>query len=123
MRGERLLVIRRSANVAAPGKFCFPGGGIEAGESEVAAVEREMIEELGAAARPIRRLWNSMTPWGVELAWWLAELHPSVELVANLAEVESIHWLTVDEMLALPELLESNRQFLNALRLSEFSLE
>jgi 8-oxo-dGTP pyrophosphatase MutT (NUDIX family) len=28
-RGEQFLVIRRSQTVAAPGMYCFPGGGIE----------------------------------------------------------------------------------------------
>ena len=31
--GDKFLIIKRSANVRAPGQYCFPGGGIEAGES------------------------------------------------------------------------------------------
>lgn len=96
---------------------------MEVGERESDTVVREMLEELGAAVKPVRLLWRSVTPWQVELAWWLAKMDAEAELVANLAEVESIHWLTPDEMLALPELLESNRQFLESLRRGEFSLE
>jgi hypothetical protein len=42
-RGDRFLVIRRSATVAAPRKFCFPGGGIEGTESEPEAKSNRFI--------------------------------------------------------------------------------
>jgi hypothetical protein len=41
----------------------------------------------------------------------------------NPVEVESVHWLSSVELLALPELLESNRAFLAALERGEFSLD
>lgn len=115
VRRGRLLVIRRSQRVVAPGAFCFPGGGIQADESEQEALVRELREELGVAVRPQRRLWQSITPWRVELAWWLADLDPEAEPVPNPAEVESVHWVTPEELARLPDLLETNRQFLQAL--------
>ncbi len=115
VREQRLLVIRRSAHVVAPGALCFPGGVIEAGETEAQALVREFREELGAAIVPVRRVWQSTTPWRVDLAWWLGRLEVAGELTPNPAEVESFHWLTPDEMLAHAQLLESNRQFLAAL--------
>lgn len=121
-RGEQLLVIRRSRHVAAPGAFCFPGGGIEPGETEDAALRREIIEELGASIVPVRRLWHSVTSWDVDLSWWFAELPEQETLVANPTEIESIHWLTIAEMLALDGLLSSNRDFLAALDRGEFTL-
>jgi 8-oxo-dGTP diphosphatase len=114
VRDERFLVIRRAADVPAPRAFCFPGGGIEGSESEAEALVREFREELGAAIQPLRRLWQSTTRWRVELAWWLADLDAPELLVPNPLEVESIHWFTTGEMLALGELLESNRRFLDA---------
>lgn len=121
-REGRLLVIRRSQQVRAPGRYCFPGGEIEADESEQAALVREIREELGVAIRPVARLWESTTPWGVWLAWWQAELLPGETLAANPAEVESIHWHTPDEMTQLAELLESNQAFLAALAKGDFAL-
>jgi 8-oxo-dGTP pyrophosphatase MutT (NUDIX family) len=112
MRGERMLVIRRSRSVVAPLAYCFPGGGIEAGESEEAALVREFREEIAAVVRPVRRLWRCVTAWKVELAWWLAELDSDAPFAANPREVASIHWLTPEAMLAMPDLLESNRAFL-----------
>jgi 8-oxo-dGTP diphosphatase len=123
VREDRLLVIRRSQHVVAPGMFCFPGGGIEAGESEEQAVVRELQEELGCAVLPVRRIWESVSSWGVHLAWWISEMGPETEIVPNPLEVESAHWLTLDELAELPNQLESNRQFVSALRSGAISLD
>lgn len=122
LRGERFLVIRRAATVPAPGKYCFPGGGIEGPETEAEALVRELREELGVEIQPTRRLWRSVTHWRVELAWWHGEIAIDATLVPNAAEVESIHWLTAAEMLELDDLLESNRQFLQAIASGEIVL-
>jgi 8-oxo-dGTP pyrophosphatase MutT (NUDIX family) len=121
--GDRFLVIRRSQQVVAPGAYCFPGGAIEAGESEEEAVVRELREELTVDVVPARRVWRSITPWHVELYWWLAHLPPNAVPRPSPAEVESFHWHTAEEMLALPELLESNRHFLAAVGRGEVLLD
>lgn len=122
VRDGRMLVIRRSRSVVAPGAYCFPGGGIEPGESEEDALRRELREELNVSVQPIRPVWRSVTPWQVQLVWWLAELDDHAEPVPSPAEVESIHWCTAEEMAGLPELLESNRHFLEALAAGEVGL-
>lgn len=71
----------------------------------------------------MRCVWNSISRWRVELAWWQAELDPNVELLPNPAEVESFHWLTRDAMLDHPNLLGSNRDFLRALASGEIVLD
>jgi len=119
-RGERFLVIRRSQHVRAPGMHCFPGGTIEAGESEAEAARREMLEELSLAAIPQHLLWRSVTPWNVELAWWLVEIDPTANPVPNPLEVEAHHWLTVAEIRELPQLLASNLEFLGAWESGQF---
>ena len=119
----RLLVIRRSAQVVAPRAICFPAGAIEAGESETAALIREVQEEIGAEILPLRRLWRSITPWNVDLAWWSARLDASTPLTLNAAEVESVHWLAPEEILALPDLLASNCEFLQAILRGEIVLD
>ena len=121
--GGRFLVIRRSQHVRAPGAYCFPGGAIEAGESEPDAVRREMQEELGCDVIPVRRLWRSRTSWEVDLTWWLAELKEGEELRPNPAEVDSCHWLTVEELTKLPQLLSSNRDFLDRWQAGVFRAE
>ncbi|MEN6404920.1 MAG: NUDIX domain-containing protein [Thermoguttaceae bacterium] len=122
MRDGRMLVIRRSQTVVAPLVYCFPGGGIEPGESEQEALVREFREEVGLAIRPVRRLWQCVTAWKVHLAWWLGALDAAAEPTANPREVHSIHWMTPDEMLRLPDLLESNREFLERIGRGEIRL-
>ena len=119
---RQLLVIRRSQRVEAPGSYCFPGGGIEGGESAQDAVRRELWEELGVRVRPRRALWHNVTSWRVALDWWWTDLDEAAVLHPNPDEVEAVHWMTPDQMLALPELLESNRQFLHAWQGGQFQL-
>jgi|SRR3972149_3295699 len=123
IRNGRMLVIRRSPNVVAPLVYCFPGGGIENGETDQEALIREFNEEVGVTIQPVRKLWQCTTAWKVQLSWWLAQIDPQAVPVANSREVESIHWLTPAEMAALPDLLDSNRQFLDLVLKGEIKLE
>ena len=123
VRDGRMLVIRRSRHVIAPLVYCFPGGGIESGETEEAAAIREYYEEVGVKIVPRRRLWECLTKWNVHLAWWLADMDPAEVPQPNPLEVESVHWFTVAEMAAQNELLDSNREFLELVASSEIRLD
>jgi ADP-ribose pyrophosphatase YjhB (NUDIX family) len=48
--GDRLLLVRRASEPGL-GLWSVPGGRVEAGESLVEAVERELVEETGVVAR------------------------------------------------------------------------
>jgi len=123
VRGDRLLLIRRSHQISAPGKFCFPGGAIEKGETEEEAVVRELREELGVCVQPVRRIWESRTEWGVHLSWWQSHLADDAPIVPNAAEVSHIGWYTIPEILSLPDLLSSNREFLRKVLAGEIQLD
>ncbi|MDG2381878.1 MAG: NUDIX domain-containing protein [Pirellulaceae bacterium] len=113
-RDDRFLVIRRSQRVRAPGAYCFPGGGVEVGETETIALIREMDEELSASVQILHRIWQCETPSGTRLGWWQVNLQPQSPFIPNPAEVESLHWLTLEQVLYLPGLLLTNRHFLAA---------
>jgi hypothetical protein len=57
-----------------------------------------------------------VTTWGTSLAWWTVTLKGEGDLVPHPIEVAEILWLSVEEMLADPTLLEGNRPFLEAIR-------
>src|SRR6185295_10143313 len=80
VRDDRFLVIRRSVHVVAPRAYCFPGGHLEAAETEPQALVRELHEELGISVGPVRRVWQSETPWGVKLACWLADMESTARV-------------------------------------------
>ncbi len=121
-REGRLLVIQRSQFVRAPLQWCFPGGGVEAGEADDAALIRELQEELSVAVRPVRELWQSISPWKFDLRWWAAEIDDAAEFIPEPKEVAAVCWMTPAEMRALPALLPSNIEFLDAWERGEFTV-
>lgn len=115
-RSGRYLTITRSKSVVAPGKICFPGGGIEPNETPQKALIRECFEELGVLIEPVRQLYVSITPWGIRLYWFSARLpNEDITFLLNPQEVVATTWMTQDEMLAHPDILESNIPFLKNL--------
>lgn len=119
----RLLVITRSQFVRAPGKSCFPGGSIEPGETAMQAVVRELKEEVALDVVAKRELWRKVTPWKIDLSWWLVECSQTEQICPAPAEVESVSWLCPDEIGRLENLLPSNHEFLSAWRQGVFEIE
>jgi 8-oxo-dGTP pyrophosphatase MutT (NUDIX family) len=56
-RAGRLLLVRRAAWDTMPGVWELPGGKVDAGETVVSAVIREVGEETGLAAAGVPSLW------------------------------------------------------------------
>ncbi|MFI4877171.1 MAG: NUDIX domain-containing protein, partial [Blastopirellula sp. JB062] len=91
---------------------CFPGGGIQLGETEQEAVIREIAEEIGVACSPRRKIWQSRTTWGTNVAWWGAQIEANVRFQLNAAEVAELLWLSPAELIDREDLLPSNYDFL-----------
>lgn len=112
----RWLLIRRSATVRRPLRVCFPGGWIDPGENQAAAVVREMREELDVEVVPVRCVWRHVFGEPPRVLWgWLAELTSSAALPAP-AEVHEVFWLTSNEAVQHPDVLPYTDAFLAALR-------
>ncbi|MFM8347291.1 MAG: (deoxy)nucleoside triphosphate pyrophosphohydrolase [Bacteroidota bacterium] len=101
-RGPHVLCVRRghSNHQYLSGKWEFPGGKIEAGETETTALSREILEEL------------SMTITITEKLMVVEHTYPDFQLTMHtyrcqsgdtptLHEHEALHWLTREELPAL----------------------
>ena len=112
LRQGRVLAARRSAPAETAGRWEFPGGKAEPGETPPQALVRELREELGIEARALERIPGA---WPVradlELHIWTAELvagtpaplqdHSELRWL-SAAELEHVDWLDQDRF-ALPE--------------------
>jgi 8-oxo-dGTP diphosphatase len=58
-RGGRVLVSQRGPHAGQPGRWEFPGGKRERGESDAAALARELHEELGVVLEVGPRVWTA----------------------------------------------------------------
>ena len=113
--GGRWLMVRRSTSVTAPLKVCFPGGAVEAGESQEAAVVREMQEELGVEVKPVRCVWrHEFAERNIVLWGWLAEMI-STDLRPDPAEIADVYWLAPEEGSRHVDGLPTNADFIAAL--------
>lgn len=97
----RLLACRRPQGKHLGGKWEFPGGKVEDGESPAAALVRELEEELGVTVETGRTL----TPVVWDYGRGPIRLHPFVcRIVAGELhphEHEEIRWCSRDELLVL----------------------
>ncbi|MGW4895016.1 NUDIX domain-containing protein [Kitasatospora sp. NPDC004240] len=106
----RVLAARRSAPPEVAGRWEFPGGKTEPGETEEQALERELLEELGVRAKALERLpgaWD-VRP-GLELRFWAAELLSGEP--RPLEDHSELRWLAPEELAGL-DWLDHDREVL-----------
>lgn len=94
--GDRLLAAQRATPATLAGRWELPGGKVDAGETDEAALVRECREELGVdvvLGTRVGRDWP-IGEHGV-LRVWLASV---VEGEPAALEHRALRWLTVDEL-------------------------
>ena len=100
-RGELVLVARRRADGARGGLWEFPGGKVEPGETDEAALARELNEELGIDAcvgRPADTVTWEYPDVTIELRAYECEI---VRGEPAPGEHEELAWLPAERLLEL----------------------
>jgi 8-oxo-dGTP diphosphatase len=93
-----LLIAQRPAGKWQAGRWEFPGGKIEAGETAEAAVRRELVEELGIRARrllELRSFRHDYPDRSVEIALWLV---PDFEGEPRGLDHQALRWVAPAEL-------------------------
>ena len=105
--GQVLLVHRGPNRRAYPGVWDLPGGHVEAGETELTALAREMHEELGVriatdSAIRLCRLDIGRVGESVRLGAWLVRDWQGMPTNAAPDEHDEIRWFRPEQMPRLP---------------------
>jgi 8-oxo-dGTP diphosphatase len=79
VRDSRLLICQRRRDKAFPLKWEFPGGKVEAAETETDALQREILEELDVGIEIGREVYRTQYRY--------AELAAPIEIVFYLAKI------------------------------------
>jgi 8-oxo-dGTP pyrophosphatase MutT (NUDIX family) len=102
-RDAALILTRRAVGLRNhPQQWAFPGGRLDADESAEVAALRELVEEVGLDLGPdavLGRLDDFVTRSGFVITPVVVWAGPARTLVANAAEVASIHRIPVDEFM------------------------
>ncbi|HOX33721.1 MAG TPA: NUDIX domain-containing protein [Spirochaetales bacterium] len=111
-RRGRVFAARRGPGGAMGGKWEFPGGKVEPGEGDRAAVERELLEEFGARAKAGALVGevDFLHRGRIRiLAAYAAELEEGSPLVPT--EHVELRWASLEELAKL-DLADSDRRLL-----------
>ena len=110
----KVLIAERPAGKHMAGRWEFPGGKVAPGESEAAALARELQEELGIEitdARPMMRLTHRYPDREVELSLWMVD---SYRGEPQALDGQRLKWVQRAQ-LGGEDILEADRPFVAAL--------
>ena len=118
----RVLVCQRPAGTRHAGKWEFPGGKVEPGESLPECLRRELHEELAIEADVGVRLWRAVHryPGGPDVAVTFFRVVAYRGRLSN-QHFATLQWVTLADLATL-DVLDADRAFVAALGRGEVSL-
>jgi 8-oxo-dGTP diphosphatase len=119
--GERILACQRAAGGTHPGKWEFPGGKREPGETMEECLARELLEELGVRATVGLQVWHASHRYEggeVELFFYAVE---EIDRPPTNRAFAAIRWVSPAELARL-DLLEADRPLADRLAGAEIPL-
>ena len=101
--GHTVLACQRPLDKSEGGKWEFPGGRVESGETSQEALKREILEELGAiilvgeALTPVTHGQIILQPFRAEIPEGSIALHEHLDARwVALAEADQLNWAAAD---------------------------
>jgi 8-oxo-dGTP diphosphatase len=114
-KADRLLVCQRHENSAFALKWEFPGGKVESGESDAAALRRELAEELGIVVQGMRPIFQDQHgyPDGPEVSLHFFKILAYDGEPKNLV-FQRIEWVELSQLEGF-DFLEGDRRLISKL--------
>lgn len=110
----KYLVARRGPGQIGEGLWEFPGGKVDPGESDLQALHREILEELGIRIKNPHFVGENLHHYphrSIQLRLYRAM---PLDLKIQLVDHDQIRWLSTEEMLGI-KLSEADRPFVQIL--------
>jgi len=110
----RVLIAERPPGKHMAGRWEFPGGKIAAGESEAAALTRELHEELGVrvlTSHFLMRLAHRYDDRSVELSLWIVDSYAGEPAPLD---GQRLKWVAPGDLVR-EDILEADKPFIEAL--------
>ncbi len=112
----RVVITQRRADQALPLQWEFPGGKVEPGESPIAALERELVEEIDAVV-VVGRIWDVLfhpyPDFDLVMLVYACRLAP--DAVPRAATVADLAWARPDELPGAWDILPADRPLIDRL--------
>lgn len=99
VRGDLVFAAKRAAHKSAAGKWEFPGGKVDAGETPDDALTREIHEEFGVSIRVLRKFHRCTTvvgAQGIDLDAYLCAFDSEDPM--SSPDHDEIYWIEIQSL-------------------------